>query len=38
MRSKEPVPGTASLTTIHGAKGQEFDTAIRLAEEINGIA
>ena len=38
MRSKEPVPapGTVSLTTIHGAKGQEFDTVylIGLAEEI----
>lgn len=38
MRSKEPVPGpgTVSLATIHGAKGQEFDTVylIGLAEEI----
>ena len=38
MRSKEPVPapGTVSLTTFHGAKGQEFDTVylIGLAEEI----
>ena len=38
LRSKEPapVPGTVSLTTIHGAKGQEFDTVylIGLAEEI----
>ena len=38
LRSKEPVPapGTMSLTTIHGAKGQEFDTVylIGLAEEI----
>ena len=38
LRSKEPVPapGTVSLTTIHGAKGQEFETVylIGLAEEI----
>ena len=38
LRSKEPVPvpGTVSLATIHGAKGQEFDTVylIGLAEEI----
>ena len=38
LRSKEPVPplGTVSLTTIHGAKGQQFDTVylIGLAEEI----
>ena len=38
LRSKEPVPapGTVSLTTIHGAKGQEFDTVylIGLAEEV----
>ena len=38
LRSKEPVPapGTVPLTTIHGAKGQEFDTVylIGLAEEI----
>ena len=38
LRSKEPVPapGTVSLTTIHGAKGREFDTVylIGLAEGI----
>ena len=38
LRSKEPVPepGTVSLTTIHGAKGLEFETVylIGLAEEI----
>ena len=38
FRSKEPVlaPGTVSLTTIHGAKGQEFETVylIGLAEDI----
>ena len=38
LRSKEPVPapGTATLTTIHGAKGLEFDTVylIGLAEQI----
>ena len=38
LRSKEPVPapGTVSLTTIHGAKGREFDTVylIGMAEEI----
>ena len=38
LRSKEPVPtpGTVSLATIHGAKGQEFETVylIGLAEEI----
>ena len=38
LRSKEPVPapGTVSLATIHGAKGQEFDTVylIGLAEGI----
>ena len=38
LRSKEPVPapGTVSLTTIHGAKGQEFETVylIGMAEEI----
>ena len=38
FRSKEPVPrpGTVSLTTIHGAKGQQFDTVymIGLADEI----
>ena len=38
LRSKEPVParGTVTLTTIHGAKGLEFDTVylIGLAEEI----
>ena len=38
LRPKDPVsvPGTVSLTTIHGAKGQEFDTVylIGLAEEI----
>ncbi len=38
LRSKEPVPvpGTVSLTTIHGAKGREFDTVylIGLAEEV----
>lgn len=38
LRSKEPVPplGTVSLTTIHGAKGQQFDTVylIGLAEEV----
>ena len=38
LRSKEPVPtpGTVSLTTIHGAKGREFETVylIGLAEEI----
>ena len=38
LRSKEPVPelGTVKLTTIHGAKGLEFDTVylIGLAEEI----
>ena len=38
LRSKEPVPapGTVSLTTIHGAKGQEFDTVylIGMAEDI----
>ena len=38
LRSKEPVPvpGTVSLTTIHGAKGQQFDTVylIGMAEDI----
>lgn len=38
LRPKDPVsaPGTVSLTTIHGAKGQEFDTVylIGLAQEI----
>lgn len=38
LRSKEPVPtpGTVMLTTIHGAKGREFDTVylIGLAEEV----
>ena len=38
LRPKEPLPvaGTVSLATIHGAKGQEFDTVylIGLAEEI----
>lgn len=38
LRSKEPVPtpGTVVLTTIHGAKGREFDTVylIGLAEEV----
>ena len=38
LRSKEPIPapGTVSLTTIHGAKGREFDTVylIGMAEEI----
>ena len=38
LRSKEPLPapGTVSLTTIHGAKGQEFETVylIGMAEEI----
>ena len=38
MHSKEPIPapGTVSLTTIRGSKGQEFDTVylIGLAEEI----
>ena len=38
LRSKEPVPklGTVTLTTIHGAKGQEFDTVylIGLAEDM----
>ena len=38
LRSKEPVPapGTVSLATIHGAKGQQFETVylIGLAEEI----
>ena len=38
FRSKEPVPapGTVSLTTIHGAKGQEFETVylIGLAEGV----
>ena len=38
LRPKEPPPalGTVSLTTIHGAKGQEFETVylIGLAEEI----
>lgn len=38
LRSKEPVPppGTVSLSTIHGAKGQQFDTVylIGLAEEV----
>ena len=38
LRSKEPVPEpeTVSLTTIHGAKGLEFETVylIGLAEEI----
>ena len=38
LRSKDPVrtPGTVSLATIHGAKGQQFDTVylIGLAEEV----
>ena len=38
LRSKEPAsaPGTVLLTTIHGAKGREFDTVylIGMAEEI----
>ena len=38
LRPKDPVPppGTVSLTTIHGAKGQQFGTVyvIGLAEEI----
>ena len=38
LRSKEPVPapGTVTLTTIHGAKGLEFDTVylIGLADEV----
>jgi len=38
LRSKEPapVPGTVSLTTIHGAKGLEFETVylIGMAEDI----
>ena len=38
LRSKEPVPepGAVLLTTIHGAKGLEFDTVylIGMAEEI----
>lgn len=38
LRSKEPVPkpGTVLLTTIHGAKGLEFDTVylIGMAEEV----
>ena len=38
LRSKEPapVPGTVTLTTIHGAKGREFDTVylIGLVEDI----
>ena len=38
LRSKEPIPapGTVTLTTIHGAKGLEFDTVhlIGLAEQI----
>ena len=38
LRSKEPVskPGTVSLATIHGGKGQEFETVylIGLVEEI----
>ena len=38
LRTKEPVPapGTVTLTTIHGAKGLEFDTVylIGLAEQI----
>ena len=38
LRSKEPVPapGAVTLTTIHGAKGLEFDTVylIGLAEQI----
>ncbi len=38
LRSKEPVPTseTVTLTTIHGAKGQEFDSVylIGLAEDI----
>ena len=36
LRSEEPAPGTVSLTTIHGAKGQEFETVylIGMAEGI----
>ena len=38
LRSKDPVrtPGTVSLATIHGAKGQQFDTVylIGLAEGV----
>ncbi len=38
LRSKEPVPrpGAVSLTSIHGAKGREFDTVylIGMAEEV----
>ena len=38
LRSKEPapMPGTVALATIHGAKGQEFDTVylIGLAEDV----